>query len=248
MASKWSEPWQGVFEKYRSVVKSNVSDTGKILNLGCGGGQSSYLLGEIFDSVVGLDFSLALLRGYPPERKRLKLSFINAGASALPLKQETFAAVASYANLDHLSNIEGVLEEPDRVLVPGGSLILMGPNMLSPFHSLKLLLRGRISRKKHPYGRLRVLFRQLWTLIRKTVSAGYKFEYRQPFIKDLEFPGSDFDAICMVNPIDLKRWAEFKGYSVSSLSKGSSLGGRIISRVLPGFAGGMCFIAQKGRP
>ena len=197
--------------------------------------------------VVGLDFSLDMLRDYPKDKERPNLNFTNADAAMLPLEALTFDVVASYATFEHLTDLEKVLAELDRVLLPGGVLIVIGPNMLSPFHSLKLFLDGMITRKRHPDGRLTVLFERVWTLIRKSLTAGFKFEYRQPLVKDLEYRGSDYDAVCLVNPIDLKRWAVSMGYRIISLSKGSSLGGRIVSRIFPSFAGGMCFIARKGR-
>jgi glycosyltransferase involved in cell wall biosynthesis/ubiquinone/menaquinone biosynthesis C-methylase UbiE len=248
MASKWSESWLKHFEEYRNEIRRQAPARGKVLDLGCGGGQSSFLLSEDFDMVVGLDFSLALLRGYPQDKKRPNLKFINADAAMIPSSAFTFDVIASYATFEHLADLEKVLTELNRVLMPGGMLIVIGPNMLSPFRSLKLFVKGMMTKNKHPDGQLRTVFQHVWTLIRKSLSTGYEFEYRQPFVENLEFLGSDFDAICLVNPLDLKRWAMSEGYRVLSLSEGSSFGGKIISRILPGFAGGMCFVAQKGQP
>ena len=238
MLSKWSNPWMGIFTEYVKTVNNYAPKKGRILDLGCGGGQSSYLLSKVSESVVGVDFSFGMLSGYPAEKKSSNLFFVNGDAVRLPFKRETFDVVGSYATLEHL-------EEIDRVLSTCGSIIFMGPNMLSPFHSLKLFWRGIVTGEKHPDGRILAVFKRFWSLIKKSISSGYQFEYRDPYISDLELPGSDFDAICLINPIDLRKWAKLHGYRVLSVATGSSLGGRIISRVLPDFAGGLCFIALK---
>ena len=71
------------------------------------------------------------------------------------------------------------------------------------------------------------------------------FTYRWPLVQGLSWPGSDYDAIGLVSPLDLLHFAARRGLEVRRLSEGTSPVGKVIAQWLPWFAGGIAFVAQR---
>jgi SAM-dependent methyltransferase len=130
------------------------SNAGTVLDLGCGSGRTSILVGQARRRVriVGLDnFSATYIRDHGRERllRNLRIAgvadrfeFKEGDMRRLPFADETFdAAVSSYA-LDHLGKeIPLALAEARRVLRPGGEflLIVILPNLWTSLAFLSLV-------------------------------------------------------------------------------------------------------------
>jgi ubiquinone/menaquinone biosynthesis C-methylase UbiE len=128
-----------------------------LLDLGCGGGRTTFLIHSLFSQVLGLDINERLIRF--AERKATQESvpvcFIVGDATALPLRS------ASYDNaLFSYNGIEGIpasnkrincLQEVHRVLQSGGIFIFTTHTFFSMvyqgFHAKKII---RLVTKKLP--------------------------------------------------------------------------------------------------
>ena len=103
---------------------------GKILDVGCGTGQSTNYLKEVGYQPVGYDFSDRYIehakKNYP------EIEFRQGAAEKMPFGDNEFSAVVTYNSIEHFDDITGSLSEMNRVLKPGGLLIIQAPNLLSP--------------------------------------------------------------------------------------------------------------------
>src|SRR5262249_9058658 len=90
-------------------IRSHVSLTGSILDLGCGNGVFTQRLATDGASVVGLDFSLYLLKQNPG------LQLTCGDALALPFRDASFDLVFEANLLHHVADGAGVIREMRRV-------------------------------------------------------------------------------------------------------------------------------------
>ncbi|OFV84495.1 MAG: hypothetical protein A2W26_12040 [Acidobacteria bacterium RBG_16_64_8] len=245
LSSKWSEAWDVPFSRYIEPMIAHSPAGGTVLDLGCGGAQTTYLLASAGLSAMGGDMFLGALRSVPLDKRAVGLRLVNCEAGRLPFADRRYDVVGAYAMLEHTTDAEEVLAEMHRVLRPGGWLVIAGPNMLSPFHAIRLWLTSLRSGKHHPDGTLRSVASRLAWSLRRALASDVRFPYRYPHVRGLEFPGSDYDAVCMVNPFDLVRWARSCEMEVRGFAEASSRGGRLVQILLPHLSGGICLVARK---
>jgi glycosyltransferase involved in cell wall biosynthesis/ubiquinone/menaquinone biosynthesis C-methylase UbiE len=243
--SKWTDEWKAVFAGYVTPLVAGCTPGGLALDLGCGAGQTSSLIESAGLQVVGADIFLSALAGFPEARRTERIHLVNCDAAILPFANEAFRVVGSYAMLEHVTDAEKVLDEMLRVLRPGGRLVVSGPNMLSPFHAIRLWARGLRTGSSHPDGTIAAILSKSYWSFRKAISREYRFLYRQPHVEGLEFPGSDYDAVCLVNPFDLVRWSHSRKLEVSQVAEASSKAGKVVEVLAPYLAGGVCLVARK---
>jgi ubiquinone/menaquinone biosynthesis C-methylase UbiE len=102
----------------------------RLLDVGCGTGQSRQVYEAHSSRYVGLDLSLGALR---LARSRFAGSaWMQADACRLPFAAGTFDAVAFSSVLHHLADRQAALAEAARVLRPGGWAFAFDPNLLHP--------------------------------------------------------------------------------------------------------------------
>lgn len=94
---------------------------GKILDLGCGSGEYSYLAANRENQVIGVDTKV------PLKSKFRNVSFVEADAHYLPFADNSFDACLCAAVLEHVEDPEKILNEACRVLKPKGKLIVTVP-------------------------------------------------------------------------------------------------------------------------
>lgn len=101
-----------------------------ILDAGCGAGAFSGFLAELGFQIVGVDISA---RAVALGRERFPNVAFHAAAleAGLPLRNELFKAVWCSEVLEHLFDVHKALSEINRVLQPGGTLVLT-----TPYHGL----------------------------------------------------------------------------------------------------------------
>jgi hypothetical protein len=117
--------------------------------------------------------------------------------------------------------------------------------MLSPVRAVKLLLQGVKRGSLHPDGTPWALIMTLLRMVKRVGRRTPLFEYRQPVQVTGHFAGSDYDAVFLVNPWDLDRWAKAKGYTVLRHADSSSSIGAVVEKWVPFLAGGVHFTARK---
>ena len=135
-----SEYDYALFEYYRSakVIKfldnSGVPITGRVLDVGCGGGGMPLSLAEHAVDVVGIDpFPRFVDAGVRLGRERglRSLHFLRADGCALPFASGSFDLALSHAVIEHVADARQYLVECRRVLKPGGHLYLSTAPYLS---------------------------------------------------------------------------------------------------------------------
>lgn len=101
-----------------------LAQNARILDVGCGSGVFTYHLGQICDSVIGLDFSVHLLaqNRYAPR--------VCGDAANLPFADASFDLVFEANLLHHVSDRESVVGEMKRV--SRKYVALIEPNRLNP--------------------------------------------------------------------------------------------------------------------
>lgn len=115
----------------------------RVLDLACGNGRWIERLDP--SSYVGLDLSAAMLgqaRGRFPDS-----NFVRGDMSALPFAADSFDVVISmFGAMGHLppEGQRAMVADINRVLVPGGSMILTNGNTWSPFNLPSTIVGNRV--------------------------------------------------------------------------------------------------------
>ncbi|WP_300365140.1 class I SAM-dependent methyltransferase [Brachyspira sp.] len=148
--------------EYRfNMVKPSIIkyENCKLLDVGCGT-ECKLLKGieKYIDFGIGIDFK-------PPELKTNKLETIKLTLeNKLPFEDESFDIVTMLAVLEHLSYADDILKEINRVLKPGGRLILTVPSKIAKpilefmAYNLKIIDRVEIEDHKKYYNKKDILY------------------------------------------------------------------------------------------
>lgn len=102
----------------------------RILDVGCGTGQSLRIYRERAGLYVGIDLSLGALRR--AAGRFGAASWMQADALRLPFRDGSFDVVAFSSVLHHIGHRGAALGEARRVLSPGGWAFAFDPNLLHP--------------------------------------------------------------------------------------------------------------------
>lgn len=128
-----------------------VASKGRVLDLGCGDGFLLSLLGKTSHTTIGVDFSTAEL-GRARELDDAALLARGTGGE-LPFQDQSFDGVVSHFAFHLMSNIERVVDEVARVLVPEGrfaAIVGGGPKAGDGFELFLDLMRDRLTPPSAP--------------------------------------------------------------------------------------------------
>lgn len=134
-----------LYEPYRTAMLGHVTTTsGPIIDVGAGGG---HLVDRIATShegrlVVGVEPSAALVKAAHSAGGQI----VRAAGEALPLAPSSVGCAIAERVLQHVDDVPAVLAEMDRVLGPGGLLLLADPDHRA--------VRLRVPRLQHLADRL----------------------------------------------------------------------------------------------
>lgn len=109
--------WQR--ERYRIILDFS-EQFDRIIDIGCG---SSKIL-EAIPQSIGMDIALNKLR----YRKRLSNSLVNADIFAIPFKSACFNEIICSEVIEHVKESDTIFIEFNRILKPGGVLIIGTPD------------------------------------------------------------------------------------------------------------------------
>ncbi|WP_458453104.1 class I SAM-dependent methyltransferase [Methanobrevibacter sp.] len=116
-----------VAEMYGVMVREILkSETGKILDVGCGNGNLFTMLPNDKYELYGIDFSENMIL----EAKNNcmgKATFTVADVECMPFEDETFDIVVCNASFHHYIHPDASLKEMNRVLKDGGKLLIGDP-------------------------------------------------------------------------------------------------------------------------
>ena len=206
------------FQKYVSAVCSVTTANDKILDLGCGVGQSTQEISKYREHVVGVDLSSRFLRRSDEESYNTKM-FAAADAAHLPFANGAFNMVCSMEFIEHVWPVEAVLREMIRVTGKSGNIIVASPSLLSPLRPVfdfpGMLLKG-IFRPPH-YSDFssagKYFVESLNQSARKYFRRTPQFLYQKPDVTRAD-DGGDFDAVYRSHSTDLRRFFQSEGLSV----------------------------------
>ena len=119
----------------------------RALDVGTGAGAFAIALAPFVREVVGVDIVPELLE---EGRKRApaNVELVEADATALPYELGSFDLVCTARTLHHVQRPELVLAEMNRVLRPGGTMLVV--DQLAPVDSLAAIELNRFERARDP--------------------------------------------------------------------------------------------------
>lgn len=236
------------FEDYFSLI-DRFGKAGRLLEIGCGTGLSSYLLSQKGYQTVGIDISEMFLKELKnKEVPNLKLE-VGDACNLHQFEENSFDLVCMNGVIEHIPEVEKALKETSRVVRPEGIIIITSPNLLSPFSPVRFILR-RVFRNtpiRTPFfdsvdGAVLTILKRIVVIVKKKYSNDPDFSIRNP-----EFDaGGDFDAVWQSNVIDLEKYFKKMGFEILHLSY--SHGGRLhklLVRLFPRTAGAIAMVVRK---
>ncbi|MFH1182135.1 MAG: class I SAM-dependent methyltransferase [Candidatus Woesearchaeota archaeon] len=200
--------------KYVQYVQKFVKPGSKIIDIGCGRGNSTALFSKTYD-VIGADLSRKFIAYAKKNYKGAK--FRVCSALDLPFPDSSFDAAVSYGVIEHITDVPKYLDEAMRVTKPGGCVIVVAPNLTSPLRPILAFFSakgyvGFTSSRLQTFG---WLVRSIGWSFSKWLAAKPRFIYRKPL---LNASGPDADATYVSNPYDIKKYLISKGFEVVGLS------------------------------
>lgn len=127
----------------RSLIAPHILPGSLCLDVGCGEGRTTRSLAtSAAATVVGLDFSIEMLRVARQYDHDGKIFYCAGDAMELPFAAETFDISLAITSLNNVPDISVSLSEMVRVLKPGGKLIVLVINkheLAAPFRYLYFL-------------------------------------------------------------------------------------------------------------
>ncbi len=125
-----------LFERYNMKVGD------KLLDVGCGRGDFTKGFKDLKLEIFGLDWE----KSHSEILKDIEIKLANIEKGPFPFNDETFDFVFSKSVIEHLWSPEHFIKECQRVLKPGGTIIIMTPD----WHSVKHVFYDDYTHH-HPY-------------------------------------------------------------------------------------------------
>jgi SAM-dependent methyltransferase len=120
----WFRAREAILKSYLTHhIKLNISENPQILNLGAATGRSSQML-ETFGKVTSVEPDESDCKFLSQE---LGLKAYFASATSLPFQAKSFDLVCAFDVIEHIGNDEAALQEIQRVLKPGGQVLITVP-------------------------------------------------------------------------------------------------------------------------
>lgn len=234
---------------YVTLVLHYASAGKRLLELGAGNGVASRMLAEAGHQVVGTDVS-AMFLSEASQWVHERLTYVVCDGLQLPFPDASFDVVCSNEYVEHVPDVLLALEEMRRVTAPGGRVLIVGPNLLSPFVGLREATLHLVGKKgtlvwTRTFGEaLRHAFRSCRLLVQKRRRCTPEFLYRTPQLEDRVI-GGDSDSVYLANPVDLEQYFRGWGWHVVARAAGVGWRGRWAARWFPYGSPNLCVVAEK---
>jgi ubiquinone/menaquinone biosynthesis C-methylase UbiE len=154
MRDYYEELWQRLpdqveppdWELRRRFLSRELHAGDRVLDLGCGQGDFTRVVGEAGAEVVGADVAEAALARARARHRGVEFVLV-AVDGPLPFPDGAFDLVWASEVIEHIADTARWLSEVRRVLTPGGRLL-----MTTPSHGRLRLLVGGVERFSEPLG------------------------------------------------------------------------------------------------
>lgn len=132
---------------HRYAFAAGICSNRDVLDIASGEGYGSNLLAKTSKTVIGVDISAGAISHSKQKYKRSNLDFLAGSGDAIPLEDNSVDCVVSFETLEHHDKHEEMLSEIQRVLRPGGILVMSTPdkenytdkpNQINPYHVKEL--------------------------------------------------------------------------------------------------------------
>jgi len=135
-----SQIWTRGLERRLEIMRRHVELEDKsILDIGCGVGAFVRRLREFSPRVAGIDVD----RERVTEGGKALPDLALAVGERLPFADAVFDVVLLHEVLEHVTDDQATLREANRVLRPGGCVVIFCPNRLYPFETHGIFLGKR---------------------------------------------------------------------------------------------------------
>jgi len=189
-----SQVWTRGLERRLEIMRRHVDLEDKsILDIGCGVGAFVRRLREFSSRVAGIDVD----RERVTEGGKAVPDLTLAVGERLPFADGAFDVILLHEVLEHVTDDQATLREANRVLRPGGRVVIFCPNRLYPFETHGIFLG-----KRYIFGNMPVVNympdavrNRLVPHARAYTGRGLRRIYRRarlrPVIHSYVFPGFD---------------------------------------------------------
>src|SRR6185369_8079866 len=144
--TRYAEELAYPLDNYFGVDLTRYLSGREALDLGCftGGRSVAYFERYQFKRLLGIDVAPEFIEAATQfaQSKRVDASFEVARGETLPLASQSVDAILSFDVFEHVQNLRQTLQECQRVLRPGGRLLVVFPSYYQPVeHHLSLVTR-----------------------------------------------------------------------------------------------------------
>jgi SAM-dependent methyltransferase/glycosyltransferase involved in cell wall biosynthesis len=132
---------------HRYLLAREYAENKDVLDIACGEGFGSAILGETARSVMGVDIATEAVKHAAIRYRSHNIKFRQGSCAEIPLADDTIDLVVSFETIEHHDEHKAMMAEIKRVLRPGGVLIISSPdkkeysvlpNYHNPFHVREL--------------------------------------------------------------------------------------------------------------
>lgn len=221
------------FHAYASFVHGLIQNE-ELIEIGSGAGVAATCLHELGVRVTASDMYPELLQKNFKERN-ISIPILRLNVLAGEVARGSASNFSMYQVLEHIAEPQICIKACYDSLLPGGRLIIVSPNLLSPLSTGKILLLSMLGRWKNPWLSRRdgysypmgstVLEMSLYfvrnffsALLRPWVTTLQKPVFREPCLK--KPASSDSDAVFLTEPITLRRMLQSTGFEIESYQQG----------------------------
>jgi SAM-dependent methyltransferase len=129
-----------IYKAVATALTGRHPGGGTILDVGCGVGNLSSYVDNMFERYVGAD--VVRHEGFPAGES---FCLVDLDAGQVPLPDGAADVVAAVETVEHLENPRAFFRELVRLVRPGGWVVVTTPNQLSLLSKLTLLLKNQFN-------------------------------------------------------------------------------------------------------
>lgn len=248
---------QQVYENYAQYINKHITNKNSVLlDLGSGSWRIPDTIAIYgYQKVFGLDyFSDEKLEEYSRQIKNPNASLIQYQNGKIPFEDEYFDSISSLCVVEHIVHIRETLDDMDRVLKPGGYIIIQSPNwsginvyLSAILHFLKS--KDRFWQLNNFFDAFFGIFRSIKWYLEVLLSKEPKFILIYPRMKNgkIEFERSDDDAVHLCQPLSFKKYFKQKNYEIIEYNRNAGFTpySKIFNKIFPSMATTIEMVVRK---